>query len=226
MRFFAALSCLAVSAMSQALLLDNFTVPYSKTIHSGSWVDFQTDPTLYTGERDVELAHLRGPTGEVSAAIGSGNLVFRSAQGVGGAVFLQYDGIGDEALNTGQNRHLINRPNSGNTFPEGTRIVRFHVLSVTSAESSLDVYLFKNGVHEFTNGRNPVVGGPQIVDVPFHPLAFAQSDSLALVVNGRGTEIVLSHVELVPEPDAMLALATLASPILVRGLRGKRKSNG
>ncbi|HMS55680.1 MAG TPA: PEP-CTERM sorting domain-containing protein [Fimbriimonadaceae bacterium] len=220
MRFFAALSCLAVSAMSQALLLDNFTVPYSRTINSGSWVDFQTDPTLYTGERDVELHWLRNSTGPIALEVGQGQLSLSLSAGVTAGVFLEYDGIGDEVNNIGENRLLIHRPNTGNAFPDGTRIVRFHVLSVTSASSTLGVVLYKNGVAEFINSRNPVVGGSQVVDVPFSPGAFAQCDAIKLTVSGTGTQIVLSHVELVPEPATLLALGAGAA-LLLRSKRSQ-----
>ncbi|HMS55682.1 MAG TPA: PEP-CTERM sorting domain-containing protein [Fimbriimonadaceae bacterium] len=219
MRFFAALSCLAVSAMSQALLLDNFTVPYSRTINSGSWVDFQTDPTLYTGERDVELTWLRNSTGHIALEIGQGQLSLSIAAGVSAGVLLEYDGVGDEVNNTGDNRHLVHRSNAGNAFPEGTRFVRFHVLSV-SAPGTLGARLYQNGTNLFSNSRNPAVGGSQIVDVPFSLGAFAQCDALELYVSGTGTQIVLSHVELVPEPSTLLALSASATLLLRRKPKG------
>lgn len=224
MRFFAVLSCLAVSAMSQALLLDNFTVPYSKTINSGSWVDFQTDETLYTGERDVELTWLRNNIGPIALEIGQGQLSLSLEAGVTAGVLLEYDGVGDEANNTGENRHLIHRPNIGNAFPEGTRIVRFHVQSVTSASSSLGVVLYKDGIAEFINSRNPVVGGTQIVDVPFHPTAFAQCDALMLTVSGTGTQITLNSVELVPEPSTLLVVGASAALLMRRKSRNLERN--
>ena len=219
MRTLALFGCLAVSAMSQAILLDDFTVPYSRTITSGSWVDYQTDASLYTGERDVETHWLRGVNGPVALEIGGGQLSLTLQPGVVAGAFLEYDGIGDEANNTGENRTLIHRPNTGNAFPEGTRIVRFHVLSA-SGPGTLGAVLLRNGVIEYINSRNPVIGGPHIIDVPFSPGAFAQCDAMFLTVSATGSQIVLSHVELVPEPGGLLVVG--AGAALLARRKGKK----
>lgn len=224
MRRFLTLVCLAVPVMSQAIVIDDFTVPYSRTISTGTWVDYQTDPTLFTGERDVQMEMLMQSSGQAQLSIGGGQLSLLNGAAARSYVQLEYDGIGDEIGNTGEGRVLQHRNNAPNSFPAGTNRVRFFVLSNT-ANITFEVSLYREGVELFHNGRTRSAEADYFVDVPFSASAFARCDAIILGIYqpALGGQTTLSRVELVPEVSP-LAIFGAAGIFLATASARKRQA--
>jgi len=208
---------------ANAMILDNFSVPYARTINSGSWVDYQTDADIYTGERDVALKIL-GTEGAAHYTIGEGKITLATEGAERTFAYLEYDGVGDEVGNIGPGHDLIRNPRSDLHFPEGTRLVRFHVQSVSTPRIYvLGARLFQNGTEMFSVFRNPSEAG--IVDIPFAPSAFSICNTIELRVGliDPNSSVVINKVELVPEPGSGLFYATGAALV---GFGRRRKSRG
>lgn len=210
---------------ANAMILDNFTVPYSRTINTGSWVDYQTDDEIYTGERDVSLRILSATNGAAHLTIGEGEVTLSTENAQRAFGYLEYDGIGDEVNNTGAGRLLIPNPRSDLHFPEGTDRARFHIESVNAPDIFvLGVRLFQNGVEMFSLATNPNAsgGGPRVVDVQLSPQAFAMCNTVQFrfALPDPNSSLVISKIELVPEPNGAMLLAGGAA---VLGLSRHRK---
>lgn len=207
---------------ANAMILDNFTVPYSKTINSGTWVDYQTDEDIYTGERDVAMRILGALSGPFTYTIGNGQVTLSTENAERAFAYLEYDGVGDEVNNTGAGRELIRNPRPDLHFPEGTNRVRFHVESYNGpGVFVVGARLIQNGVEMFSVSRNPSGSGPMVVDVPFHPDAFAMCNTLEIRmgVPDVNSTLVINSIELVPEPSTGLALGGGAALMLARRRR-------
>ncbi|HMS55961.1 MAG TPA: hypothetical protein PKA27_11230 [Fimbriimonadaceae bacterium] len=216
---------LTLNGTAHAMILDNFTVPYSNTITSGTWVDYQTDEEIYTGERDVAMRIL-GATGGFTYTIGNGRVTL-STQGAGRAfAYMEYDGIGDEVNNTGPGRELIRNPRPDLHFPEGTTRVRFHIESFTgTGVFEVGARLIQNGTALFSVGRNSSEAGVSVIDVPFHPDAFAVCNTIEIRfgLQNPNSTLVISTVELVPELNTLTGVLGAGALFGVRRLR-KRNS--
>lgn len=202
-------SCLAVAAVSQAIVLDPFTVPYQKGLRTGSWVDFQTDAGIFSGERDVRIRATRdfSEGSEGSVTIGDGRWIVSNGSGGRASVVLQYDGVGDEVGNTGAGRELVTGDPGLSPFPTGTSRVRFHVQR-TEALSDFGVILYQNGIEQAALSRNAGAGVNFTVDVPLPPSLFARCDAIAVYagISQSNASVVVTQVELVPEASGALSL--------------------
>lgn len=221
MRRFLVFACLAVPLVSQALIIDDFTVPYTRTISTGTWVDFQTDPTLFTGERDVQVGIQEGFTGDTTLTIGNGLLTIVNGPATRYSARLQYDGIGDEVGNIGPNKTLINSTGPENPFPEGARTIRFHVASC-EVGATVGVEILQQGVVQFNTSRTVLAGGPRIIDIPVHPAIMPRSDSVILraVTSSQSASLSLSKVEVVPELGSGLMMAAGTLGLLAAAKKG------
>ena len=225
MRRFLTLVCLAVPVMSQAIVIDDFTVPYSRTISSGTWVDYQTDPTLFTGERDVQMEIQMDSSGSSTLSVGNGMLSLVNDPLARSNIRLQYDGIGDEIGNTGQGKVLRDATNPTNPFPQGANKVRFHVES-NNLQIVVGFQLLAGGVVQFINSRTVLAGGYKIVDVPLSPSAFARCDSIIVqvIASRQGANAYLSRIEVVPEPIGGTGLAAGVVLFGIAKVRGRVRS--
>lgn len=218
MRRFLVLACLAVATVSQAIVIDDFTVPYTRTISTGTWVDYQTDPTLFTGERDVQMEILMDSSGPAELTIGNGMLTLVNSQLSRSTCFLQYDGVGDEINNTGEGKELISSSNPTNPFPAGATKVRTFVES-SVLQTTIAVQLLRAGVVENQSSRTVLAGGPRVIDMDFHPAIMARCDSILFYayVARQGSAISISRIEVVAEPHSGLLLA--GGTLVAMGLR-------
>ena len=209
MRRFFIFACLAVPLMSQAIVIDDFNIPYSRTISTGTWVDYQTDPTLFTGERDVQFEALLGSGGSPSVEIGQGQLTVTNGPQGRSWVQLEYDGVGDEEGNTGPGRTLRHASNPTHSFPEGTSKIRFFVASC-NMRFTVGMSLVQNGIPLYHNSRTVDPGVDQVVDVPLSTQAFAECDAIILdvYVSRPGAEVTLTSVALVPEASSLIGVAS------------------
>ncbi len=222
MRRFLALAFLAVPAMSQAIVIDDFTVPYTRTISEGTWVDYQTDPTIYSGERDVQMEMQMLSEGESMLTIGGGAFAVTNGPAARTYVELEYDGVGDEVGNTGAGKRLNHHTNLGNRFPEGSRRALFHI-SECNLRITIGLALWKEGVELFRTTRLVDPGTNLIAEVPLPATAFAQCDSVVLsVLAGRpSTHVIMSRIEIVPEPATFLGLAAGVVALGIRRSAGR-----
>lgn len=213
----------SIASIAQATLIDGFTVPYTRTLSSGSYVDFQQDPSLFVGERDVQMDILSNSSGgQAHLEVGNGRFSLTNDAGVGSYVRFQYDLLGDEVGNTGPGRSLNYSTNPVNPFPPGADRVLFHLESV-NAVIGLGVELYSGGVLQFQSGENPPIMGNQVVTVQLHHTNFEQCDSIvvSMYLPNADSDVVLTKVELVPEPGTGLSLVALS---FLFGLQKKRRS--
>lgn len=222
MRRLLAFAFLAVPAMSQAIVIDDFTVPYTRTISEGTWVDYQTDASLFTGERDVMTEIPMLSAGDATVTIGNGRMSLTNTPQSRLWAYLQYDGIGDEAGNTGADRELTYATNPGHPFPDGARTIRFHVES-SVLDTVVGVQLVRQGEVLYTNSRTVTAGGPRVLDIVAAPSIFEECDSMTVRVLATrlGASVTLTKIEVVPEVNPGLILTAGA---LAVGLRARRKA--
>lgn len=191
------------------MIIDNFTIPYSKTISSGTFVDYQTDASLLSGERDVETEILSNTGGGAAhLAIGGGQISLRNDAGVGSMVRLEYDGVGDEVNNTGAGRTLIHAFNPNNPFPIGASRVVVHVDRLLGGPMEVAVHLYKDGVRTFQYGRNPAPGENFTINFNIFPANLRECDAMQVYfyLPLPLQEIAVSKVEIVPEGNTALFL--------------------
>ncbi|HMS54408.1 MAG TPA: hypothetical protein PKA27_03320 [Fimbriimonadaceae bacterium] len=207
----ATLALASLHYLGHAMIIDNFTVPYSKTLTSGTFVDYQTDASLLSGERDVETEILSNSGGGAAhLAIGGGQISLRNDAGVGSMVRLEYDGVGDEINNTGPGRSLIHAFNPNNPFPLGSSRVVVHVDRLVGAPMEVAVHLYRDGVRTFQYGRNPSPGENFTINFNIFPANLRECDSMQVYfyLPLPLQEIVVSKVEIVPEGNSALFLLT------------------
>ncbi|MBS1724210.1 MAG: hypothetical protein JSS66_14805 [Armatimonadetes bacterium] len=209
---------------ARAALIDDFSVSYFNSVQTGTWVDFQSG-TMLSGERDVMFDVLSNPLGQFSDfdVDGLGHAIFSNGFGTSSNISLQYDGINDEAANTGPGKTLTNG-GTGNALLSGfndTLRVAFldndHDVMVTAVARLNGNVIGSNSATRFANS------GIGNLDIAMNPNVLASADSLTFVFNGTSSsDYAISKIESVPEPASMTLAALLLGAIARRKL-GFRK---
>lgn len=199
---------LGISAVSQAMvIIDDFSVPFSQRITSGSFLAVQSGAVL-SGERDIEMRILSNPlsqpldvtiTGSQLAVVSNGFQTLSTLK-------LQYDVAGDEAGNLGVNNLLTNSTGSINLAGNNTIIVKF--LGGNDAAVTVNAFLRSGGsVIASQSAVRPISGLNGQVELGFSAAQAASADSLTLEFSSdRSGDYALEGVEAVPEPASMIAL--------------------
>lgn len=194
---------------AQALVVDGFDVAYSQAVSTGTYVDTQDDPSLFFGERDIGIEILSNTSGgSVHVDIAAGRITIRNDEGVGSYVKLQYDGVGEEAGNTGPGHTLIAGILPTGTFWEGKN--HSSAFFVDDAQYtgfiSLRTVVFLDGVLRWESSDNPHMGGPQVVTnaLGWGPMRRGNAINLEFYMPNGGSTITVDHIDLVPEPSAFV----------------------
>lgn len=203
------LLALCVTPVSRAVVIDDFSVSYFNAVQSGTWVDFQTG-SMASGERDVMFQIVSNSFNQFADldVTGAGQAVFSNGFGVQSNIFLQYDGVNDEATNTGPGTSLINN---------GTGVPLFagfnDTLRVAFVGNDLDVTVTaiarqNQNIVGTNSALRAANSGAGNLDIAMDPNALAVADSVTFVFSGvANSDFAVTSLSTVPEPASMLGLA-------------------
>lgn len=197
---------LSVITVSQAQdIIDDFSIPYSSTVISGS-VSATQAGTMLSGERDVRVRVINNPIAGQAARVtitGSQLSVISNDFLVRSTLELQYDKVGDET--PGVNVQLNNGAGTANLLGGNTQVdVRF-------LQNDLDVDILatlrNQGSIIAQISRTRAGGSGQGTEsFNFGPIA-AQADSLTFTFGAQPSgDFALEGIEAVPEPATMTVL--------------------
>lgn len=198
---------LSVFTVSQAQdIIDDFSIPYSSTVISGSVSAVQTGSML-SGERDVRVRVINNPIAGQAARVtitGSQLSVISNDFLVRSTLELQYDKLGDET--PGVNVQLNNGAGTANLLGGNTQVdVRFlqndlavDVMATLRAQGSVIAQISKTRAAGSGQGAE---------SFNFGAIA-AQADSITFTFGAAPSgDFALEGLEAVPEPASMTALA-------------------
>lgn len=209
----------AVAGARAEVIIDDFSVPYAKTITSGSNVDEMSGAVL-GGARDVEMRVSSNPlqqqydltiTGQQLAVVSNGF-------GVLSTLKLQYDGV-DEAGNTGVNKLLRNSAGPAGLL-QGNNVIRVRFLG-NDLDLNVKAVLRTSGSviaqQEAVRSAGSGIGN---LDFAFSGGDAAAADSLTLEFSSvRSGDYAVEGIEAVPEPASMIAIGTGLAALAARRRR-------
>lgn len=210
-----------VAASSQAQMVDNFSVPFAFSMAAAtSWVGVSTPPpgVVLTGERDIEMAITANPNVQfLDLTINAGLSITSSGFGTDSRVKLQYDGVGDEAGNTGFGKTLTNSSSSAGFLGAGNDRVRLNWLG-NDLDVTATVELRAGGSLIASSSLLRAGGsGAGAQDHFFTVANIAAADSLTVVLDGvPSADFALRSIETVPEPATLAALGVGAAALMRR----------
>ncbi len=214
----------AVGAANAQVIIDDFSVPYTKTIVSGSNVDAMSGAVL-SGERDVEMRVVSNPFGQDYdlRITGSQLAVISTGFGVLSTLKLQYDGNGDEAGNTGVNKLLTNSGASASGILAGNNNIQVRFLG-NDQQLTVSAVLRKDGgiIGQIDKVRAAAagIGSESFI---FTSAQAAQADSLTFVISSdRSGDYAIEGIEAVPEPATMTAIAAGLAALAARRRRNSK----
>ena len=208
-----------VSAANAAVIIDDFSVPYSKSITSGSNVDYQSGAFLGgLGERDVEMRVWSNPLGQSMDLTITGRQLAIVSNGFSlrSKLTLQYDNDGDEAGNTGAN-HLLNTSAFGASHFAGNDTIQVRMLG-----NDLPINV-KMTLRDGAGGvisqivQSKLGGGAGNVNFNAGAAAMLAARSLTLEFEAETSgDFAIEEIAAVPEPATMAALGLGAAAMLRR----------
>lgn len=198
----------AAAVPARAVVVDDFSNAYVNSVQSGTWVDFQTGSML-TGERDV-MFDVVSNAFNVFADLsidGAGTAVFGNGFGVSTRFMLQYDGLNDEAANTGPGTSLINAGSGSPILTGFNDSVRVSFIGNDLDVKVTAVARLNGAVLESNSALRAAGGGAGNLDIALSSANLAAADSLTLVFEGApSADFAISEVSTVPEPATIIAL--------------------
>lgn len=213
--FVAALLVGSVGAYAE-VIIDDFSVPYAKTITSGSNVD-EMSGAVVGGFRDVEMRVQSNPFAQNYdlTITGSQLAVISTGFGLQSTLKLQYDGQ-DEVGNTGANKLLRNNAGVAGLL-QGNNTIRVKFLG-NDQDLNVKAILRTNGsIIEQQQATRAAASGIGNLDLVFSSGAVASAQSLTLeIASPRSGDYALEGVEAVPEPATMTALGLGVAALLRR----------
>lgn len=208
-------SAVAVAGASQALLIDNFSVPQSRLILSsvGSAQNEVSGLTPFTHRTQILYQDVNTDPQDArnTSVVISGSAAYSSDAEVDGRYRLIYH-FNDNTTGLNLSAVPIIRLNMG--FNDVLSTVSVNIISWNAAQS------------QFQTSNTQVVVGPSLT--PFQiqtngwsqPVFWSDVRSVSLWFNPvQGGDFVLNSVEAVPEPASMLALGAGVAALLARRRR-------
>lgn len=210
-----------VGAAQAQVIIDDFSVPYTKTIVSGSNVDAMSGAVL-SGERDVEMRVTSNPFHQDYdlKITGSQLAVISTGFGLLSTLKLQYDGLGDEAGNTGANKLLNNSGALASGILGGNNNIQVRFLGNDQALNVSAILRKDGGIIGQIDKVRAAQSGIGAESFVFTAAQIAEADSLTLVIGSpRSGDYALEGVEAVPEPATMAALGAGLAALAARRRR-------